>query len=333
MKHANLLARTLMVIMLLPFFTSCSDEDHVNPSPEVNNLIGEWLEYDDNQSIKSLFVAEYRADGTFSSNHWIVGMQFNGHFQNHGTYTFDGTTLNTSYTSSAIEGMQTACMTIQYLSQNTLVVSNEEASETQYRIITTFNMQVGEEANFPTSSLGLTPSGHSSLDAKIATIDNAGRIKAVKRGTTYVCASSGTEAVYVRIVVTDPNNIIDDYLPFLGESISTVTDAMGEWFLSSNDGQMTVHSYNMLDDIMRDVVFIYTNDTKQIKEIYVDIREEADIEKICDAFSGKYRLLAIHQGNSYLFTTQKEGRDVVIYIAKEERTVGYYFSDENNYEE
>ena len=328
MKHLRTTVLRLMPMMLMTFTLSCcNDDDEAMHSGY--SLVGEWLGYDDNQGLNQRFIVRYNSDGTFSSDYWVVEMQLNQHTKNSGTYSFDGSIISETYTTSVNGETYSDNLSVISLTPTTLVVSNNIVTETKHRIVDTFNMQVGDAVNIPNYSFDFIPSSYTSLEPKIATVSSDGNIRAIKRGTTYVRASNGTEAFNVRVVVTDPNNNIDDFLPYLGENISTVTAAMGEWFITETmNAQMDVLQYNLLDDIMENVGFVYKVDTKQVVYFSIDIREEVDMDKICSAFADKYHLESVIHNNSYTYTTSKDGRDVEIRVMKKERFIAYFFSDE-----
>ena len=117
-------------------------------------------------------------------------------------------------------------------------------------------------------------------------MDESGNIFAVKQGITFVRVTSETGTAVIRVIVTDPNNAIDDYLLFMGGAMNTVTEVYGNGYMEIAANPLTERTYALMDEKVEKVVFGYFSNIVMMASVY--IRESADINAIVEVFDKKY---------------------------------------------
>lgn len=283
---------------------SCS---HVDDEEGVN-IAGEWLEDDSTDDDTKMYISNYKEGGGMA-NCWIKVTADEGFVNNKvGTYSVKGSDLTLNYYDDMINMNVMEEYSIRNVTDYTLMLYYAEngSTTTAYRIIDTYNMKVGETRNVSIEDSKFSPSAYKSNYKRIATVNNNGVITAVKRGTAYIIASSATEKAVIRVVVTDPNNAIDDYMSYLGCNLDAIKNAFGKSYTELTDeyGDSFLHYY-IYDDYYESAVFYYKlmevgwlgwQKSNVVNRIFIDIRENVSQTIIKESLSKEFEYLGTIDG-------------------------------------
>ena len=283
---------------------SCSHDD----DDESMNIAGEWLEDDSTDDDTKMYISSYKEGGSMA-NCWIKVTADEGFVSNKvGTYSVKGSNLTLNYYDDMIKMNVMEEYSIRNVTNYTLMLYYAETggTTTAYRIIDTYNMKVGETRTVSIEDSKFSPSTYKSNYKRIATVNNNGVITAVKRGTAYIIVSSATEKAVIRVVVTDPNNAIDDYMSFLGCNLDAIKNIFGKSYTELTDeyGDSFLHYY-LYDDYYETAVFYYKlmevgwlgwQKSNVVNRIYIDVRETASQAIIKEALSKEFEYLGTIDG-------------------------------------
>ncbi|MBP5340107.1 MAG: hypothetical protein J6Z14_12545 [Prevotella sp.] len=337
MKTKRLLFVSLMALLAMTMFVGCSKDDD-SSEPEYA-LEGEWLEYNSSGEMELYQVTDYSKSGSFKMLLVWVSAQ-NNEWQNmSGKYSYDkvNNSLLLNY-ETEIAGNKNVTMSfkISFRDAYTMSMYDESMGDKTdlYRIVATYNMTVGQEKKIEADVID-NPVSYQSTAKRVATVDNAGTIRAIKRGTSYILVKSSTSTAVVRVVVTDPENVIDDCMKYLGRNINEVS---GEFdFRPTFDSQlqgndMWVRAYNVVDEYTMDVGLFYNIRDNKITAAVADLRETAKWNDIIASFNRKYEFInsmAVEGGTTYTYDTEKDGKKVQILLDTSDNTVMYVLGSDS----
>ena len=298
MKVLRKLATIALILVAGASLISCSKDDDNNNARGNNggegpgvSVVGEWFENSSAGNIKVLATSNYKDNG--SVEFWLgyVESPNSLYYSFDGTYSLNDNAITQSYVSPLTGDNVKEVRNIVSVDKYTLVTSSSVTAEqtVEHRIVKNYLMGVGESQTFDISSYdaGFTASSYTSTDESIAAVSTTGTIKAGKRGTAYVCGISEAGTAVIRVVVTDPNNVIDDFMSFVGGSIDNVTKVYGNGYIEV-PGTMIERTYGLLDETTEKVVFAYASNTVLMATAY--LRLDADSEAIKASFAKKYTL-------------------------------------------
>lgn len=299
------------------------------PAPAYS-IVGEWFDDASTEDYKFMATLNYKENGTFTSWTGLAMQQRNLYYNEEGTYTFSGNTLTQKYIDGILGENTVDVCDVRTLDKYNLFLYYSQQSSTSelHRIIDTYNLTVGESKNIAIDDNEFVPVAYSSTDLRVATVQN-GSIRAVKRGTAYVSVKSSIGTAVIRVVVTDPNNVIDDYLEYLGESIDDVTKEFGDYCFQGETIESGVPSkkYELLDEYVEEVAFYY-NSEGTVTRIIASIRLGTSVDYIAKALERKHEYKYELEGD-YYYSTIKDGKEVVVIWGAVDYTISYDFKYDN----
>lgn len=309
---------------------SCQNDTEESVIPE-HFIIGEWFgDYRDNER-SAIQILELSDGGIYRGWSAYVSQEnnFNQHFE--GRYTYDGkikTVYATKYSPKQVYQVWRVLKADEFMLK--ICDENDYSEQVFYRLVDTYNMIVGESSNINLNLHSFTPVNYYSFDTDIATVDDDGTIHAKKRGTTYIRVISEGAQVGVRIVVKDPENVMDDFLPYIGKPISNVIDYWGHNYLEAEEdaGLMSI-TYNIIDDILRRIRFDYY-DKDHVFQIKGDFQDDVNISTILNSFDSKYEKIGEDE-SACLYSANLDNRKVYILIDEETKQI-VYLHVRNGYE-
>lgn len=285
---------TIGALALLPLLmSSCSDDDEVkvdNEEPEVVNysIVGEWLENSSTENMITMGVTNYKEDGTALQWTAIISSTIYLNETYDVTYDLNGVNLTEKFR-NPIDGINvTDKYDILYLDKYTMITSYPASGSVSNRskIIDTFTMIPDESRSINIDDSDFICYDYESSDERIATVDASGNINAIKRGTAYITAKSTIGDAVIRVVVEDDENLVENFLRWMGKDIYEVSDYYGKIYKDVPGDLLIERQYNVLDDYLEHIAFDYVS--RQVLIIYLTFRNDIDWNIIADFFDGKY---------------------------------------------
>lgn len=323
-------------IVMVPALSACSSGSDDEPkgggdepaAPSQSELlVGEWMEeVGQTASNKVLFVIKYEKGSSFNVVFDYVTTTDSYFTGWNGTYSIKNSTIILDYV-NMLGTKDHSELQIKSIDNYKLTTydMNMQATEYFYRIVDTYQMNIGETRDLIISDASFSPSSYESSNVRVATV-SGGKVQALARGTSYITVNSSVGKAVVRVVVTDPNNYADDLLPYLGENISI---AKNDWGAEINDesddvgSDLTLNLYRVFDDLTQLIGFYYDS-TRTIQQINVIYRQGTDSNKIKSWLDKKYEYLGF-ESDCYYYSTYKNNRVVVIQFLPKYLTLGYSF--------
>lgn len=330
MNNNNLFKIAVLAISLLVNLTACNKnpEQESVPPEEKPSLIGEWYQDAIEETGKAVYTIGYKDDGTLNVWHIDISKQGNYLFDYNGTYKLfpEQNEIELSY-DHPLFGYQTEYDKVTSLDKYSYTIFNEmySVSDKLFRIIDTFYLNVGENKQIVITDPDFVPLSYQSVADNVATVDNSGTVKAIKRGFSFIKVKSSTGMVVVRIIVNDPNNVVDDFVLYMGGSVDETVYPFGNIYGEGYSNGEKLRSYYLFDNIEQDVMFSLDGNN-DIYEVLLTLRDGADLDAIKQSFNVKYTLLASKDG-SYLYKTEKDGREIDVLISGSKRQLRYIYKE------
>lgn len=328
-----------VALMVAGTFGACCDYEEESlggnvPEPEKQpvSVVGGWLGDGSNpaEGILSMSESVYNEDGTYWANVIYINVEgdINLNVIYEGTYTYKKDMLSEKYVSSINGSNVIDDYKVLFLDKYTLKTEYNSSIEVKNRIVESHNVEVGAEVNFAYSDADFTPSSFTSTDEKIATVDENGMIKALKRGIAYIKAHSSVGTVVAKVVVSDSDNYIDDFIDDISAPIETVISKYGSYCSELNDGPSNVIHYYFADNLMSDA-YLYALDGF-VNSVTVRISMNADFNKIHEMFGNKYELIGEEETRKIYASTI--GEQKINIVVDEEKMAVYYEIQKKSYE-
>ena len=322
----------VIVGLLLMPMAGCSDDDD---SPDGNNsfdysIVGEWYTETGKSvnGIKEQGISQYNSDGTWHGSVVYIDALHNQNVSIDGTYRITGKTF--IQTMNMFGETSTSTYNIQSLGKYDLMMYFPEGEmiDLSHRIVDTVHMQVGQSDNVQINDPDFMPMEYSSSDEDVVDIAATGTFQTKRAGTAYLSVVSSIGTAVIRVVVTDPETYIDNFVRYLGEERSTVTNAYGNLYYDIDLGNGVINQqYALIDDNINEVTFCYS--ANRVDSIDLWLNETADIDNILTAFSNHYSYLTDYNG-VYYFRTMKNLRVVRIHYVDEYKGIRIKFNDPND---
>ena len=308
-KKSEILRCIFMTFVVLAMNSCHDDGEKMNTTQIRGSVVGEWLDDASSGSEKLFTTEKYNENGTLEMLYVYINKTHNSYDFYEGSYTIDNNTLKQNFDYE--NGPETVSYEIQYMDGYSLTYYDAEQGfvSSLKRIIDTYEMTIGEERVFVIEDMDFDPIEYTTLDPSIATIDDDGMIHAVKRGMTFVTATSKIGTVVIRINVNDPENVIDDFACLIGASIEDVKNIYGTNFIDVYNGVTAERNYNFFDDYVEHGVFMYF--ARKIQNITVYLRDYADISAIYESYRQKYDS---YNNSTNMFVTKTDGVDILIFL-------------------
>lgn len=309
--------------------TGCHDDEDKGKTIQIRGtIVGDWLNDQSNGNTKLFAVNSYHEDGTVEQCLvWINKAQNTYDFSN-GTYRCDNITYTEYYDNN------NTSFDVQYMDGYSMIISNSDLGvfETMNRIVNTYDMVVGEEQLYVIEDMDFVPTEYVSTDPVIASVDDSGLIHAVKQGMAFIKATSSLGTAVIRVNVTDPHNIIDDFASYMGASIEVIKNIYGTDYIDLYNGTTAERNYNIYDKYVEHAVFSYF--ARTVQNISIDLREYADIEAILGSYRQKYDS---YLNSKQMFKTTVNGKNVLILVYPSDYRISFVYekeqqgSDDDNY--
>ena len=328
-----------VALMVAGTFGACCDYEEESlggnvPEPEKQpvSIVGSWLEDDSDPVMGKISMAEsvYKEDGTFWANIKFVSAAegLNLNMINEGTYTYENGKLTESYFSSLTGGKVNDTYKVLFLDKYTLKTEYASSVAVLSKIVETHNVEVGADVVFAYSDADFNPVSFATSDERVATVDESGKIKAVKRGVAYITAYASVGNAVAKIVVEDPDNYVDDFIDDISASKDDVVEKYGNSYLEIANANSTTYHYYFGDNLISGAYFDFVNEA--VVSVIVEISQNADFNKIYEMFGNKYEL--INEAETYkVYTSTINGQNVSIGVDEENMAI-YYELQKNSYE-
>lgn len=321
MKVNKLFRPTIFMALLVVMTVSCSnDEDE-----RVSSIIGEWLcDESDNMHIY-LSTVKFEENLKFSSWTASVSKNINETECRYGSYTYNTSSINIISSESNSSRQISQDWRVNKVDDYTIDIYDPSNNKQMvfHKLIDEYRMNVGDKIQFKFSDVNFEATKFMSCDNKIATVSSTGAITAIKRGTTYIRVLSPLGEVDVRVIVTDPNNVLDDYVKYIGKNYMNVISDFGR---TSLEGQTergySVLKYDVLDDVIKMVDINYWPNN-QVFRCIAQFQDDVDIAEIISSFNQKYKSISSKVPTSHLYTCSNEEENVRLMINEELRGVYY----------
>ncbi len=312
--------------------SSCSKDDN-GLVYHKDDVVGEWF-FDKTQNGQVNYaLVTLSADGKFSDWEVRIGVTDDINILGEGTYTYDGK-VRFTYTTKYDPIQYYQEWTITTLTNYTMAVTEKRYSNQGvfHRVVDTYTVAVGENRQWSFSAPDFYALSYHSCNDKVATVDDEGMIHAVKRGTTYIRAISGTEEVVIRVVVNDSDNVIDDYTKYIGKSVDQIVTDLGSPYLEHDmDNGMMNSSFRQDDEFIRNIGVYYFL-REHAYEIIATFQDRVDIQPVIDFFDAKYIKHESSNEHHYVYTAINNGVYVTIQVDDEYRNITYRW-DQDGIEE
>ena len=318
MKKINLLS--LFISLCAVFFTSCDNNDDPNPKPSYESQIsGEWLENLSSDSKVMIGEETFIDGGSYKYTTTIASASEDVNLFDKGTgkYSINGDVLTT-----VDENNFTVNRTIQNIDNYSIRLLNKDVSNvsTLNRIVNTYTINVGESVIFDYADSNFTPQSYSSLDSQIATVDN-GKITANKVGKTFIKVVSSAGTVYARVIVKDPNNIIEDYSLSLGLTLQDITKQYGNNYKRLTSDKIDCYLFFPGQEDISELAFYFVSG--KIESIICTVREGYNINDIIASFNKKFTMTSQNGNTEYFYKGKNGSTEFGCFINTEERTIFY----------
>lgn len=319
-------------LLLLPL-VGCSEDDDEPTSLNTdweNYAVGEWFSDlgEPVKSIKEVSISTYKNDGT-----WFGSL---AHVDAYSSYniTVDGT-----YRISGKQFIQTATMFGETSTYSYQIISlgkydwlmyfpETEMTDLAHRIVDTIHMEVGQTDYVQINDPDFYPMEYTSNDEEVVEIAATGTFQTKRAGTAYISVVSSIGTAVVRVVVTDPETHIDNFVRYLGEDKSLVTNAYGNICFNYDFGDGTTYQgYDLIDSNISSIGFSYTDN--RVDSIDVWLTGTAEIDKIQSAFEKAYTYLTEFGGVVY-YRTMKNLRAVKVMYLEDFNAIRIKFYDPND---
>lgn len=328
----RLLHSAAFLLVLSICISGCTN-DEKDDTPDFS-IVGEWFA-DNNTSIQmNLRTLSLTDSGDFSYWNSVVSRGLNNTEKWEGSYTYNSGNLSIIYSELGSNARINSNWRVNNVGKYEMDVFDTSSSTTikYHKIVTTFNMAVGESKNFHISDAEYSPVTFKSSNEKVATVNSSGIIKAIKRGTSYIRSIAPIGEAVIRIIVTDPNNVVDEYEKYIGLNYMNVVNDYGRISLEGQTERgYSILKYDVLDDIAKQVNFRYWGNNR-INRIIVQFQDDVEISKIIKSFDSKYDKLSSKDEKQHFYRCFYGDEVIDIDINEEFRGI-YYVLKPNAYEE
>lgn len=315
-------------LLLMPLAGCSDDDDPIVNTDWGNYVVGEWLSDlgEPVKGIKEVHLSTYNNDGT-----WFGSM---AHVDTNSGYIEP---LNGTYRISGKQFIQTTNMYGEVSTSSYQLLSigkydwlmfypENQMTDLSHRIIDTIQMEVGQSDYVQINDPDFYPLEYTSSDEEVVEISASGAFQAKRAGTAYLSAVSSIGTAVIRVVVTDPETYIDNFVRYLGEDKSVIMNAYGSLYSDEVFGDgLSYQIYDLIDSNVDDIIFYYANN--RVDSIDVWLTETAEIDKILSAFGETYTYLTNYNGVDYFHTTKNMRVVKVMYI---ENYISIQFYDSND---
>lgn len=253
--------RLMAVVVAMTFMAACSSDDDGYSVPGAEHftrdmIIGEWYQP---VGEGNYGIGHYMADGTLTSTNVIATKSGWSYSVSEGYWDYSDGIVSYVMNSQSIGLLNTTTkadeqiikLTKYELQSSSL---NMDLVSGGYRIVDTYQMNVGETRQAIINDSEFKPQEYSSVSYHVAGVDDEGTIEARHLGTTYILVKSSIGTAVIRVVVNDSANAFDEVLQILGLPLKAITKEYGTTYIEKvkEDGTVVRH-YNLPDDKVMDI--------------------------------------------------------------------------------
>lgn len=311
-------------LVLLIGFSSCSNDDDGMSFP-LENVTGEWYhDYSDESKVNFVYLT-FSPDGQYTDREVNIGYNSNYDMLVEGTYKYDGKTISTLSTTKYDPRQYYQVWRVNNVKKYTLDITDEAVYESFvfHRVVDTYIMKVGDTRQWNINDASFNAFSYFSCDEKIASVDENGMIHANKRGTVFVRGLSATEEAVIKVEVDDSDNLIDDFVKYIGRDFDNVVQDYGiPFYQYGYEGGGIMSLYNQFDDYIKQFTTTYLA-KNHVHTIMADFRDRADIQPIIDSFDAKYEPIPFIEDYYHYYIVEQDGKTVTVLIDEKDRTMIY----------
>jgi hypothetical protein len=313
MKHRNF-GRLLLYLFILSacsVIISCQNDDDNYP---VYDITGEWF-YEEKGGDQTNFSTVEFQNGVYKQLIVWVGITDNTHLWTEGTYTYNrdiDIIYRTKYELRQYHEIWKINKADKY-SLDYRIEGLTSEQHTFHKIVDTYKMSIGDSREISINDPDFHAVSYASCNGKVATIDEFGTIKAIKRGTTYIRVMSSVGEAVIRVEVTDSQNPMDDYSEFLGEPISKAAEAISDVYyeLPASNG-ITFFLPKFYDSVVRELNLTYLI-KDYVYRIDGSFQDDVDIASIVEPLNAKHTNTSGVEG-CYNYWLNKNGHLIRLFI-------------------
>ncbi|MBQ7426749.1 MAG: hypothetical protein IJV20_05815 [Prevotella sp.] len=306
---------SLIIVISCAVFCSCEDDFESVKYP----IEGEWFYDESGVGQISRTTIQFSNDGLFKRQDTEVGISSNSIISSEGIYSYKEK-LDIVYTTSYDQRHHHAVWRVVNADNYSLTIYDESQSR-QYvycRVVDTYTMTIGESKQCNVDDGMFKTVRYHSCDENIANVDDSGMITAVKRGTTYIKCISDIGEVVIRIVVSDPHRVMDDYVQYVGLPVDSMIAGFNLDFIKGKDSYNNWIIYHLHDDVVRSISARYIVE-EHITDILGEFQQHTDINKIVSYFDSKY-IKDVSNDSFHSYFAENEDYRVLISIDEKERS-------------
>ena len=318
-------------LLLMPMAGCSDDDDPVIVNTDWGNYaVGEWFS-DLGEPVKGqkeVLISTYNNDGTWFGSMAYVDNLSSYNIPVDGTYQISGKQFIQT-TNMLGEASTSSYQIISLGKYDWLMYYPEtEMTDLSHRIVDTIHMEVGQSDYVQINDPEFQPMEYTSNDEEVVEIAATGTFQTKRAGTAYISAVSSIGTAVIRVVVTDPETYIDNFVHYLGEDKSVVTKAYGNICFDYDYGDGTSYQgYDLIDSNISSIGFSYTDN--RVDSIDVWLTGTAEIDKIQSAFEEAYTYLTEFNGFVY-YRTMKNLRVVKVMYIEDYKAIRIKFYDPND---
>lgn len=314
----------LFILQVVFSMTSCSndDEELFKPNIGTGDIVGSW--YADKTDKESVYRKEYsfNADGTYSftainmpSIMDVTQTQESGT----GIYNISGNVLRRG---QDYKGGQGWLDPVEYkVEGNTLTTLNtyDYSVDTYYRIVDTYEMEVGEtrefiyngesgKPTFETSSWIIASINSYSDNEDINSILNSGIIKARKFGEAYITARyPNGNTVVIKVIVKDGDSEATDFFDELMTGKDHIFGLFGKKYFDGKTFDLeNQYFYIVGDKQIKFVDFAFDKEDK-VRTVGVNYWTSCDMQKIKESFDKRFTYGFTNKDGRLIYSIERDG--------------------------
>lgn len=326
LKYSNYI---FLQLFLLIGFSSCSNDDDGMSFP-LESVTGEWYsDYCDEGKVNFIYIT-FGPNGQFSDQEVNIGYNSNYDILVEGTYKYDGKAIQILSTTKYDPRQYYQVWRVDGVQKYTLNYTDESMHESFvfHRIVDTYKMNVGDTKQWSINDASFIALTYCSCDAKIASVDESGMIRANKRGTAFIRAISDTEEAVIKVEIDDSDMLIDDFAKYIGRDFNNIVNDYGNplnqfEYVGGGVGLL----YNQYDDYIKQFGAFYVAEN-HVYAILADFRDRADLQPLIDSFDAKYGPRPTTEDYLHFYVVEQDGNSVTILIDEKDRTISYNWRPE-----
>lgn len=303
--------------------SSCKSDDD-SPTIPRENIIGEWFMDLGDASKVNFNDVILASDGTFTDWEVNIGYESNYDIIGKGTYIYDGM-IKIRDTTDFDHHQYYQVWKINTVTRYTLDVTDASIfrREVMHRVVDTYRMNIGDSKQWSVNDAGFNALSYVSCDDKIATVDANGIIFAKKRGTVFIRAISESEEAVIKVIVADPDNVLDDYAKFVGKNINNLEDYLGTPLGESKlENGLSTIVFNLYDEYAKGVTATYIA-PNHVNQMLVGIRYRADLKSVIASFNDKYIPIESDKDGCSQYLIEQDDGSVLVEVDEIHRQLFY----------